>query len=98
MSAEIYIDLEILATDPEEETYLVTVSKKTLNSLVSFDEALVIRHWDGEKPVILEAYGTNAVRTSEDASTANNLSELPSIDADTFINWFRTNGHEEDLT
>ena len=78
MGEEVYIDLSIRAM-VEDEDYLVVVSKADLNTLVTFSEDLVIRHWDGNAPVPLEAYGDSAVRTKEDASTTNNLAELPKI-------------------
>ena len=79
MAIETYIDLEILASVDAE--YLVSISKDTLNALVSFDQGLTIRHWAGDKPVVLEPYGETAVRTQEDTSASNNLTELPNIDA-----------------
>lgn len=85
MGTETYIDLEILANIGDE--YLVRVGKDALNSLVSFDEALTIRHWDGEKPVVLEPYGETAIRTREDAVNSNNLVELPNVDVDKLISW-----------
>ena len=72
-----YIDLQILATVDDE--YLVLVSKDALNDLVTFDEQLTIRHWDGEKPVVLEPYGETAVSTKDDDSDVNNLSKLPEV-------------------
>ena len=75
MVNEVYVDLEILATMGEE--YLVRIGKDVLNTLVSFDKGLVVRHWDGEKPVILEPYGETAVRTKKDTSTVNNLEGIP---------------------
>jgi hypothetical protein len=77
MGEDIYIDLEVLATIGND--YLIRVSKPDLNTLVSFAEELVVRHWDGTKPVVLEAYGAFAVRTREDASEENNLANLPSL-------------------
>jgi hypothetical protein len=81
MGGTLYVDLEVLAT-VEEDDLLLRVSKKDLNSLVSFDEDLVLRHWDGDKPVSLVAYGSDSVRTEGDANEFNNLSELPKL-ADT---------------
>lgn len=78
MGEALYIDLEVLASIEEEE-YLIKVSKKDLNSLVSFNEDLVLRHWDGTKPVSLVAYGSDSVRTEGDAKDSNNLSELPNL-------------------
>ncbi len=75
---ETYIDLEILGVN-EDGAYVVTVSKEELAHLVAFDEELVVRHWDGQKPVVLENYGETAVRTREDGSTANNLANLPKV-------------------
>ena len=72
-----YIDLQILARVDDE--YLVLVSRDALNDLVTFDEQLTIRHWDGEKPVVLEPYGETAVSTEDDDSDVNNLSKLPEI-------------------
>ena len=71
-----YIDLQILG-EASEDTYLVTFDKQELSRLVRFSEGLVIRHWDGEKPIVLEDYGESAVRTREDGSEANNLANLP---------------------
>jgi hypothetical protein len=85
MGTEVYIDLEILA-DMDSE-YLVRVSKSALNSLVAFDESLTIRHWDGNKPVVLEPYGKTAIRTREDASSTNNLVEMPNTDVDELLMW-----------
>lgn len=76
MSEATYVDLLVLA-ELGDDDYLVRVSKKDLHSLVTFDDSLVLRHWDGEKPVLLEAYGVDAVRTKEDAKEGNNLTELP---------------------
>ena len=85
MGEETYIDLEVLAkTDAE---YLVLIGKDALNSLVVFDENLTVRHWDGEKPVVLEPYGEKAVRTREDASRTNNLVDLPDVDTDELFLW-----------
>ena len=70
-----------------DDEYLVRVSKDNLNSLVAFDEALTVRHWDGNKPVVLEPYGDTAVRTREDASSENNLAELVNVDADELLMW-----------
>ena len=72
-----YIDLQILAT--VDNDYLILVSKDTLNDLVTFDEQLTVRHWDGEKPVVLEPYGGTAVSTEDDDSDVNNLSRLPEV-------------------
>jgi hypothetical protein len=80
MGEEVYADLEVLAT--VEDDYLVRISKSDLNTLVSFAEELVVRHWDGTHPVLLEAYGEGAVRTKEDASEENNLTDLPSVSED----------------
>lgn len=78
MGGVLYVDLEVLATI-EEDDFLIRVSKKDLNGLVSFDEDLVLRHWDGERPVTLVAYGSDSVRTESDATKDNNLSELPDL-------------------
>lgn len=83
MGKEIYIDLEILANLGDE--YLIRVGKDTLNSLVVYDESLTVRHWDGRKPVVLEPYGQDAIRTKEDASNTNNLEKLPTVDADEIL-------------
>ena len=85
MGKEVYVDLEVLADLGDE--YLVRVGKDALNTLVSHDEALTLRHWDGEKPVVLEPYGNDAVRTREDASSTNNLAELPNVDVDELFLW-----------
>ena len=82
---ETYVDLEILANMDDE--YLVRISKDTLNSLVSFDESLTVRHWDGDKPVVLEPYGDTAVRTREDASSTNNLVNLQDVDVAELLMW-----------
>ncbi len=73
-----YADLEILA-EVADDDYLIRISKADLNTLVNFNTELTIRHWDGEKPVSLEGYGEDAVRTVEDATVHNNLSELPRV-------------------
>jgi len=78
MGDVLYVDLEVLAT-VDEDDFLIRVSKKDLNGLVTFDEDLVLRHWDGKKPVTLVAYGSNSVRTESDATEDNNLSELPEL-------------------
>lgn len=78
MGEAVYVDLEVLASI-EDDDYLVRVSKKDLNSLVTFDENLVLRHWDGEKPVSLVAYGSDSVRTEGDANEENNLNNLPDL-------------------
>lgn len=85
MGVEHYVDLEVLANLGDE--YLIRVGKDTLNSLVTYDEALTVRHWDGEKPVVLEPYGKTAVRTREDASRTNNLATLLEIDVDELLLW-----------
>ncbi len=79
-----YVDLEILA-EVADDDYLIRISKADLNTLVTFhcsariSDELVLRHWDGEHPVELEEYGENAVRTREDSTSSNNLSQLPRI-------------------
>jgi Pyruvate/2-oxoacid:ferredoxin oxidoreductase gamma subunit len=78
MGEAVYVDLEVLASI-EDDDYLVRVSKKDLNALVTFDEYLVLRHWDGEKPVSLVAYGSDSVRTEGDANEENNLANLPEL-------------------
>ena len=80
--AEIYIDLDIVAEINNEDAYLVVFPKSDFNRLVSFSPDLSIRTWDGEKPVILETYGENAIRTNEDGSTDNNLVNLPDVSMD----------------
>jgi len=85
MGEEVYVDLEVLADIGDE--YLVRIGKDVLNSLVTFDEALTVRHWDGDKPVVLEPYGETAVRTREDASSTNNLASLPGVDVDELLLW-----------
>ena len=85
MGEEEYIDLEVLAEMDDE--YLVRVGKDVLNALVTFDESLLVRHWDGEKPVVLEAYGETAVRTRDDAVSTNNLANLPNVDVDELLLW-----------
>jgi len=75
----VFVDLDILASIVGEDSYLVVVSKEDLRQLVEFSSGLVLRSWDGKKPVVLEPYGDSAVRTSEDASEANNLEGLPNI-------------------
>lgn len=85
MGEEEYIDLEVLAEMDDE--YLVRVGKDVLNALVTFDESLLVRHWDGEKPVVLEAYGETAVRTRDDAISTNNLANLPNVDVDELLLW-----------
>lgn len=78
MSEKAYVDLEVLA-EVDNDDYLVVVSKSDLNTLVNFNESLVLRHWDGEKPVRLLDYGDDAVRTQADASEGNNLANLPRV-------------------
>jgi len=78
MGEETYIDLEVLA-ELEDSDYLVRISKEDLNSLVDFNKRLVVRHWDGDKPVLLHSYGSQAVRTEADASEGNNLTNLPRL-------------------
>jgi len=75
---EQYIDTQVLAQIGDDD-YLVVISKEDLARLVSFHSDLVVRHWDGEKPVILVPYGESAVRTVEDSEEANNLAELPRL-------------------
>lgn len=85
MGEENYVDLEILANLGDE--YLIRVGKDTLNSLVTYDEALTVRHWDGDKPVVLEPYGKTAVQTREDVSSTNSLTTLPEVDVDELLLW-----------
>ena len=80
MGEEVYADLEILATVGED--YLVRINKTDLNILVAFANELVLRHWDGSQPIVLESYGDSAVRTREDASEENNLANLPNVSED----------------
>ena len=79
MDESLYVDVEVLA-EIEDDDYLLRISKQNLNYLVNFNENLVITHWDGEKPVPLESYGTHAVRTEGDANEDNNLSSLPRLE------------------
>lgn len=81
MGETVFVDLQVLAEVNDDE-YLVRVSKEDLHSLVTFANELVVRHWDGNTPVELEPYGDGAVRTSEDASTDNNLVSLPRVSDD----------------
>ena len=74
-----FIDLEVLGEVTGEDSYLLVVSKEDLRQLVTFSPNLVLRSWDGNKPVVLEPYGDSTVRTSEDASEVNNLAGLPNI-------------------
>jgi len=73
-----YVDLELLA-EVADDDYLIRISKADLNTLVTFNEELSIRHWDGKHPVSLEGYGESAVRTKEDTTESNNLSQLPKV-------------------
>jgi len=73
-----YADLEILA-EVADDDYLIRISKADLNTLVTFNKELTIRHWDGKHPVLLEAYGDESVRTQGDHASYNNLSELPRV-------------------
>ena len=77
MGEEVYADLEILAAVGDD--YLIRINKSDLNTLVTFADELVLRHWDGSQPVVLEPYGDSAVKTREDASEANNLANLPNV-------------------
>jgi hypothetical protein len=80
MGVSTFVDLEIIAVVDEDEDnkgYLINISAKDLNSLVSFDKNLELRHWDGNKPVSLVAYGSDSVRTEGDATEDNNLTKLP---------------------
>lgn len=85
MGKDVFVDLEVLAEDQED--YLVLISKADLNSLVKFSEDLTLRHWDGESALVLESYGKVGVRTREDASTQNNLENLPNVDVDELLMW-----------
>jgi hypothetical protein len=85
MGKEVFIDLEVLADLGDE--YLVRIGKNELNSLVTCDTDLVVRHWDGNSPVVLEPYGETAVRTRDDAKSTNNLASLPDIDVDELLLW-----------
>ena len=76
-----YADLEVLA-EVADDDYLIRISKADLNTLVTFNDNLIIRHWDGNDLVELEPYGEVAVRTKEDASDDNNLSQLPRVGED----------------
>jgi hypothetical protein len=73
-----YVDLEVLA-EVADDDYLIKINKADLNTLVTFSEGLIIRHWDGNQPVSLEGYGESAVRTTEDATESNNLAQLPKV-------------------
>jgi hypothetical protein len=75
-----YIDIDIVAAIEEDDydDYLVLIPKKELNRLISLSN-VVVRHWDGMKPVLLRPYGEDAVRTAEDASADNNLDSLPRV-------------------
>jgi len=85
MGKEIFLDLEVLADMGDE--YLVRISKKELNSLVTGNADLTVRHWDGNSPVVLEPYGETAVRTRDDARSTNNLASLPDVDVDELLLW-----------
>jgi hypothetical protein len=85
MGEKTFVDLDILAD--MGTNYLVSVSKAELRSLVSFDDSLSIRHWDGEKPLVLESYGEMAVRTTDDETSENNLTNLPNVDLDDVHLW-----------
>lgn len=78
-NAETYVDLDIVAEITNEDAYLVVVPKVDFRRLVSFSPDLVVRTWDGDKPVVLKAYGESAIRTSEDGSAGNNLVNLPNV-------------------
>lgn len=77
---ETYVDLEILG-HKENGTFVISIEKEGLAQLVGFSDQLVIRHWDGKKPIVLETYGESAVRTREDGSESNNLTNLPRIES-----------------
>ena len=84
MGEKTFVDLDILAD--MGTNYLVSISKAELRSLVSFNDSLSIRHWDGEKPLVLESYGETAVRTTDDESKENNLTNLPNVNiADLYL-------------
>ena len=85
MGEKTFVDLDILAN--MGTNYLVSISKAELRSLVSFNDSLSIRHWDGEKPLVLESYGETAVRTVDDESDENNLTNLPDVDLDAVHSW-----------
>lgn len=53
MGEEKFVDLEILSKT--DDGYVVLIDNNSLDTLVKFDECLTVRHWDGEKPVILES-------------------------------------------
>jgi hypothetical protein len=78
MGDNTYVDLQVLAEIDNDE-YLVRISKADLNALVAFDDRLVVRHWDGNKPLMLETYGKSTVRTQGDADKSNNLVQLPRL-------------------
>lgn len=75
---ETYIDIQIVGKTGEGD-YVAILPKEELARLVNFSEELVIRNWDGERPVPLERYGDDAVRSQEDASVENNLENLPTV-------------------
>ena len=75
---ETYIDLQILGTDASDD-YVLSIPKEEFARLVKLDEQLVFRHWDGNKPVVLENYGEFAIKTHEDGSESNNLANLPKV-------------------
>ncbi len=81
---DFYADLEILAAIADDD-YLIRISKADLNTLVTFSENLVVRHWDGEKLVVLENYGESFVRSKEDADSDNNLQNLPKVGEDRLV-------------
>jgi hypothetical protein len=91
MGEKTFIDLDILAD--MGTSYLVSISKAELRSLVSFNDSLSIRHWDGEKPLVLESYGETAIRTVDDESSENNLTNLPDAYIDDLYLWLA--GEEE---
>jgi len=71
-----FIDIEVLADTGND--FVVLVDKTVLNQL-SQVPGFELRHWDGERPVSLVAYGKESVRTLGDDSEVNNLSELPRV-------------------
>ena len=82
-----YIDFQIVADAGDE--FVVLLEKDLLNKLVKIP-GLKIRHWDGEKPVSLVAYGDTSVRTLGDDSEENNLTELPHVNSTDFKKMLKT--------
>ncbi len=83
-----YLDVEVLAEDADDDSYIIRIAKEDLNTLVASD--FEIRHWNGSKPVLLETYGTNAVRTASDDDSDNNLSSLPNVSLERLIGFLNS--------